>query len=135
MIPITNNNILLNNVERVEQTTKTYYLDIEKNRIEGFCNEMEALKQTIYCILSTERFENIIYSWNYGVEIKNLIGENETYVIPELERVITEALLQDDRIKEVSNFIFSTSSNAVTVAFDVITALGSITIDKKVVIS
>lgn len=134
MVPVTNNT-LLNNIENVEQATKTYYLDIEKNTIEGFCDEIEAIKQTIYCILSTERFENIIYSWNYGVEIKNLIGENETYVIPELERVITEALLQDERIKEVSNFDFSTSSNTITVTFDVITILGSVSVDKRVVIS
>ena len=133
MIPVTNN-ILLNNIESVEQVTKTYYLDIEKNTIEGFCDEIEAIKQTIYCILSTERFENIIYSWNYGVEIKNLIGENETYVRTELERVITEALLQDDRIKEVSNFIFSTASNIVTLTFDVITSFGSIPVNKRVVI-
>ena len=133
MIPVTNN-ILLNNIESVEQVTKTYYLDIEKNTIEGFCDEIEAIKQTIYCILSTERFENIIYSWNYGVETKNLIGENETYVRTELERVITEALLQDDRIKEVSNFIFSTASNIVTLTFDVITSFGSIPVNKRVVI-
>lgn len=64
------------------------------------------MKQTIYCILNTERFEHLIYSWNYGIELKNLIGESSTYVVPELQRVITEALLQDDRIEEVNNFNF-----------------------------
>lgn len=64
------------------------------------------MKQTIYCILNTERFEHLIYSWNYGIELKHLIGENTTFAIPELERVIQEALLQDDRISEVNNFDF-----------------------------
>lgn len=99
--------ILLNNIEEVtEQTSKTYCLNIEKNTISNFCDGIEAMKQTIYCILNTERFEHLIYSWNYGIELKHLIGENTTFAIPELERVIQEALLQDDRISEVNNFDF-----------------------------
>ena len=91
--------ILINNVETVtEQTSRTYYLDIEKNIIYNFCDGLEAMKQTIYCILNTERFDHLIYSWNYGIELKHLIGESTTFVIPELERVIKEALLQDTRI-------------------------------------
>ena len=77
--------ILLNNIEEVtEQTSKTFYLNIEKNTISNFCDGIEAMKQAIYCILNTERFEHLIYSWNYGIELKHLIGENTTFVIPEL---------------------------------------------------
>lgn len=133
MTPKTSN-ILLNNVENNIQPTKTYCLNAENNTIIGFCDGIEAIKQAIYCILNTERFENLIYSWNYGIEIKNLIGENETYVIPELERVITEALLQDDRIKEVSGFNFETIKNSIVISFDVITILGNITSEKVVMI-
>ena len=95
MTPNTNN-ILQSNLEIATQPNKTYCLDIEKNTITRFCDGIEAMKQTIYCILNTERFEHLIYSWNYGIELKNLIGESSTYVVPELQRVITEALLQDD---------------------------------------
>ena len=82
----------------ITQPTKTYKLDIEKNIIVGYCDGIEALKQAIYKILNTERYDYLIYSWNYGVEIKNLIGEETTLVITELERIIKEALMQDDRI-------------------------------------
>ena len=58
--------ILLNNIEEVkEQTSKTYYLNIEKNTISNFCDGIEAMKQTIYCILNTERFEHLIYCLLY----------------------------------------------------------------------
>ena len=88
MTPNTND-ILLNNIEEAaEQTSKTYYLNIEKNTISNFCDGIEAMKQAIYCILNTERFEHLIYSWNYGIELKHLIGESTTFVIPEIERVI-----------------------------------------------
>lgn len=125
--------ILLNNVEEVkEQTSKTYYLNIEKNTISNFCDGIEAMKQTIYCILNTERFEHLIYSWNYGIELKHLIGENTTFVIPELERVITEALMQDTRISEVNNFEFETKENTILAKFTVVTTVGEIEVEKVV---
>lgn len=132
MTPVADSNTLLGNLDAEVQTSKTYYLNFETNTINGFVDDIEAIKQTIYCILNTERFENLIYSWNYGVEIKNLIGENETYVIPELERVIREALLEDDRITDVSNFSFETNKNVVVITFDVITTVGNATIEKVV---
>ncbi|MBQ2937640.1 MAG: DUF2634 domain-containing protein [Clostridia bacterium] len=131
MTPNTNN-ILQSNLEIVEQPSKTYCLDIENNTIIGYCDGIEAMKQTIYCILNTERFEHLIYSWNFGIELKNLIGESSTYVVPELQRVITEALVQDDRIEEVNNFNFEINKNKITVTFNVITTVGEITIEKVV---
>ena len=94
--------ILLDNFEMTEnQPSTTYYLDIEKNVIIGKCDGIEAMRQAIYCILNTERFDYLIYSWNFGIETKDLIGENATYVIPELQRVIEEALLQDNRLNDI----------------------------------
>ena len=125
--------IVLNNLEEVqEQTSKTYYLNIEKNTISNFCDGIEAMKQAIYCILNTERFEHLIYSWNYGIELKHLIGENTTFAIPELERVITEALMQDTRISEVNNFTFEVKENTITAKFTVITTVGEIETEKVV---
>lgn len=115
-----------------EQPSKTYRIDIEKEIIEGTCDEIEAIKQAIYCILNTERFEHLIYSWNYGVEIKNLIGEKSTYVIPELERVIKEALIQDDRIEDVTDFEFTQNKNIFNAKFKVITKFNDIEVEKEV---
>ncbi|MEN7878670.1 DUF2634 domain-containing protein, partial [Clostridioides difficile] len=70
---------------------------MEKSKIDGICDDVEALKQTIFLILNTERYQHLIYSWNYGVELNDLIGEPISFVIPELERRIKEALIQDDR--------------------------------------
>ncbi len=131
MTPNTNN-ILQSNLEIATQPNKTYCLDIEKNTITRFCDGIEAMKQTIYCILNTERFEHLIYSWNYGIELKHLIGENTTFAIPELERVIQEALLQDDRISEVNNFDFKVEKNSIIAKFTVITTVGEIETEKVV---
>ncbi len=115
-----------------EQANKTYKLNIENNTIEGICDGLESIKQTIYCILNTERFECLIYSWDYGIETKQLIGEHSTYVIPELERLIKEALKQDDRIEDVTEFEFTKERNVVTAKFIVITNIGNIKVEKEV---
>lgn len=131
MVP-KNNNELKEDFEIKEYKNKTYYLDFDKNKIVGMCDDITAIKQAIYMILNTERFEHLIYSWNYGVELKNLIGENETYVIPELERVIREALLQDDRVNYVNNFEFKKNKSSILVTFTVITDYGDFFGDKVV---
>lgn len=132
MIPSTNT-ILSTDLEVITQPSKNYKMHIERNIINGFCNELEAMQQVIYKILNTERYQYIIYSWNYGIELLDLYGEPVTYVYPELQRRITEALIQDDRIDSVDNFEFDTlEKRTVKVTFTVHTIFGSVKSEKVV---
>ncbi|AMM56424.1 TPA: DUF2634 domain-containing protein [Clostridioides difficile] len=115
-----------------QEPSKTFKLNIEKNRVDGICDDVEALKQTIFLILNTERYEHLIYSRNYGVELNDLIGEPISYVIPELERRITEALIQDDRIENIDNFEFQNIKGKVQCRFSVHTKYGNIKAEKVV---
>lgn len=115
-----------------QEPSKTFKLNIEKNRVDGICDDVEALKQTIFLILNTERYEHLIYSRNYGVELNDLIGEPISYVIPELERRITEALIQDDRIENIDNFEFQNIRGKVQCRFSVHTKYGNIKAEKVV---
>lgn len=110
----------------VQEPSKTYYIDFEKGIIRGFCDGLTAIKQAIYKVLNTERYDWLIYSWNYGVELKSLFGQPMSYVQPEIKRAIEEALLQDDRIKEVGNFSFDKKRNSLYVKFSVATTLGDV---------
>lgn len=133
MIPANNSDLLTEDFEYIKQPSKTYKLNTEKNTISGgYIDGIEAVKQAVYKILNTERFDYIIYSWNYGVEIKNLIGQHISFAVPELERVITEALMQDDRIEEVTNFNFSINKNEIVINFKVISTEGVTSIEKVV---
>ena len=84
----------------------TYAIVIPKGRIRGKCDGEDAVKQAIYKILNTERYDYPVYSDDYGIEIKDLIGMPDDYCMSELERRIKEALLRDDRIDDVSDFLF-----------------------------
>jgi hypothetical protein len=91
----------------------TYKLNIESETVAGYVDELEAYKQAIYKILNTERYDYLIYSWNYGIELKELFGQPIAWVVPELERRITEAIMQDDRTESVHSFEFDTSKRGV----------------------
>lgn len=131
MIP--KNAFLTQDFEIEEQPSKTYKMHFSKLYIHGYTDELEAMKQVIYKILNTERYQYIIYSWNYGIELMDLFGEPVTYVCPELQRRITEALTQDTRILDVSAFSFDTSRKGkVYVTFVAHTIYGDIEVDKVV---
>lgn len=132
MIPSVND-ILTENLEIETLPSKTYMLQIEKDTINGSCDNQEAMKQAIYKILNTERYQYIIYSWNYGIQLLDLYGEPVTYVCPELERRITDALSVDDRILSCDNFEFDTSKKgSVLVTFTASTTFGDVKIEKAV---
>ena len=115
------------------QPTNTYKMELESNLIRGYTDGQEAMKQAIFKILSTERYQYVMYSWNYGIELIDLYGEPVSYVCPELESRITEALTWDERIESVDNFEFDTSKKGeVLVTFTAHTIFGNVTAEKVV---
>lgn len=119
--------------EVVEQPTHTYKMNLETNRVRGYVDDLEAMKQAIYKILLTERYRYLIYSWNYGIELEDLFGEPISYVCPELERRITEALLWDTRIESVDNFHFEIPKRHVLVlSFTAHTIFGDVEAEREV---
>lgn len=132
MIPSTTG-FLEHDFEIAEQPTHTYKMNLESNMIRGYTDGQEAMKQAIYKILNTERYQYVMYSWNYGIELFDLYGEPISYVCPELERRITEALIWDDRIQSVDNFEFNISKKGeIHVTFVVRTIFGNVSVEKVV---
>lgn len=111
-------------------TTKTYKLS--HDTIQGFTDDLEALEQAIYKVLSTEKYEYPVYGFNYGIELESLIGKDPVYVQIELKRRIRECLLQDDRIISVDNFKYTLTGDEMVCTFDVTCIYGEITITKEV---
>lgn len=91
------------------ETQPDFTHKLDDTRVKGYVDGQEAYKQAVYKILNTERYAHLIYSWNYGIELKSLFGQPIPYVVPELERRIREAIMQDDRTVSVNNFKFDTS--------------------------
>ncbi|MFI3236821.1 MAG: DUF2634 domain-containing protein [Lachnospiraceae bacterium] len=132
MIPTTVG-FLEQDFEIAEQPSKVYKMDITGNSVRGFCDEVEAMIQAVFRILNTERYQYVIYSWNYGIETLDLYGEPITWVVPELERRITEALSVDSRITNVTDFEHDLSMKGIIhTTFMVHTIYGDIQAEKGV---
>lgn len=81
-----------------------------------------ALSQSIKRMLTTERFSRTIYDHSYGIESEDLFGNDVDFVDIEIERRITEALNEDDRILDVHSFdkVYVGSSYLITFTVDTI---------------
>lgn len=111
LIPAVNEEIV-NEFEYTEMPGLTYRMRVDREdgmegQIIGYTDNLAAVEQAVYKILNTERGEySELYGDEYGTETDDLFGMPIPYVVPELDRRIKEALLQDDRITSVDNFTF-----------------------------
>lgn len=135
MIP--NIKILQENLNEFEYGSETYkiqLLDGDIDFIKGNVDGLDSIKQAIYLILNSERYNYNIYSWNYGVELADLIGQPLPYVTVILPKRIEDALLQDDRIRGVRDFTFKRDKTKIYTTFTVVTTLGDIPSELEVII-
>ncbi|UNI72498.1 MAG: protein of unknown function DUF2634 [Chaetfec virus UA24_244] len=112
--------------------SKTFRMNYNTLTITGAIDQIQAVEQAVFLILNVERYQWLIYSWNYGVELHNLIGKDPEYCLPEIERRVREALLQDDRITDVVNFEFEIRKKMVLTTFTVVSIFGEINVEKAV---
>lgn len=134
MIPTTE--ILTEEITETTYPSRTYQIvvttDSESDRISGYIEDLNSVKQAIYLILGSERYQHLIYSWDYGIELIDLYGKPMPYVMAELPRRITDALTQDDRIETVTDFEFEVNRNKLHTTFTVISTYGDISAELEV---
>ena len=131
-LPQTGDDLDLIEFAMEQQPSHTYKLDIDRGRVKGTTEDADALLQAEYLILSVERYQYPIYSYNYGVELVDLIGQPKDFVMSEVKRRITEALTQDDRINSVDSWEFENTKKSLIVTFTVHTIYGDIETKKEV---
>lgn len=130
---VLDNDGITNVFEYETQPNLTYKIHTDSERVSGHVDEVKAYEQAVYKLLSTERYKYLIYSWSYGIELEDLFGQPIPYVVPELERRITEAVMADDRTESVSDFEFDTSKRSVVhVKFKATSIFGEVKIELNV---
>lgn len=113
-----------------QQPSKAYRISGE--HVRGYVDGLDAVTQAVYCILNTERYEYVIYGWNYGVELKDLFGKPMGVVRSKIKKRIREALTQDDRIRGVDAFSFTQEGRRLHVHFMVRTVFGDVSAEREV---
>lgn len=123
--------LLPNNTENTDfRTTDISYpsltlgIDFERKKIIGLIDGLNAIRQAVFLILSTPRYEYAIYNFQYGCETESLLGLSAELAQSEIKRSVKEAVLTDDRIKSVQNFVFKQENSNLSdwsLSFDVVT--------------
>lgn len=107
--------------------SKTYSLDLMTGRVRGTVDGLEAIKQFIVKTLLTTRYVYLIYPDEYGTERDEIIGSSSNALMEaEIERVVTEALIFDERILAVRDFVYVQRDDQLTAVFAVDTVAGPI---------
>ena len=102
MIP-SDKGFLSQNFEIEEIPTYTYKMKSDSNRIQGHTDSLDAMKQAIFKILSTERYQHQMYSWNYGVEFLDLYHTCALSWSVELQRLLHG--IKESRVLTTLNLI------------------------------
>lgn len=80
---------------------RTYRLDFANNSINGMIDETRAREQAITKIIMTEAEEYLIYDYDYGCALVDLIGEQPPLVQSDIKDAIETGILADDRFESV----------------------------------
>ena len=102
MIPEQKANLTI--LEEQIQPSRTYHLDLVRKRVTSMIDGQDAIIQAVRKILYTERYAYVIYSSQYGVELDRLVGQEYDFIVSDIKRTLTEALLADNRIISLENF-------------------------------
>ena len=88
----------------------------------------EAIKTWIYLALMTNNKQYPIYSWDYGSEVKELIGKNYTKALTkaEAQRLIEECLIINPYIVEVQVIDAIFKENTLTCDIKITTIYGDL---------
>ena len=125
-------NSSIQEIDNTIPTSKTWRIDFDNNKIVQSIDGKTAIEQFIYLALQTDRYDYLIHTWNYGEELRKLIGQSKEIAKVEIPRLTKECLMQDDRIEALENFEFIDIDEGLEVYFDAVTVEGIISIRNEV---
>lgn len=121
--------------EAREQPSLTYRLDLDRKRIIGRIDGIEAVEQFIRKAIITPRFKCLIYSNQWGSEVKAVIIAGDAspeYIESDMPRLVRDAVLVDSRVLDVLDFTFSLDGDGVWVKLVVTTIFGTVTVEEVI---
>lgn len=121
--------------EAQEPSSNTYRLDLDKGRISGKIDGLEAVNQAIRKAIITPRFKCLIYDNQYGSEVEDaVISNNATpeYIETAIEGFIADALKPDTRILSVSDFSITLNGDSAYISFKADTIFGETTVEEVI---
>ena len=124
----TDEELELSSPEVTASSIREYEVDFKSGRLTGRIVEgVDALCVWAYLALKAWRYRWVIYSWGYGNEVYDLIGNSysEEYLRSECRRYVEECLLENEHITGIEDLEVSQVKDVLTIKFKMITDVGS----------
>lgn len=118
-----------------EPPSQTYALDLDRGRIIGKVDGLEATRQAIRKALITPRWKCLVYNNQYGSELKNEITAKDAsreLIETEIPRMVEDALLPDTRVLSVSDFSYFFEGDECYITFTAQTIYGTTVIEEVI---
>jgi len=107
---------------------REYGMNFSTGQLTGTIVEgLEAIKVWVWNCLHTERFRHAIYSWQYGVEYEQYIGQtiSDEYLLSDCQTETEEALMVNPYITGVDDFEAEMEDTCLKISFTLETTLGN----------
>ena len=114
---------------------KEYGIDFETGQMTGKIVEgIEAIRVWVWCAMDTQRFRYGIYSWDYGADFEQYIGQSVTqeFLDTDAHDEVEETLLINPYITGIDDFEIEMDGEHLHIAFTVHTIYGDTEVDANV---
>ena len=114
---------------------KEYGIDFSTGQLTGKIVEgKEAIKVWIWNCLKTQRFRYPIYSWDYGTDLEQYIGQtvSEEFLNADCEDEIREAMLVNPYITDIEDFAADFRGTRLNISFTAVTKFGDAEVEHSV---
>lgn len=115
-----------------EEPPVEYGIDFDTGELTGGkVTGAEAVKVWAWLALKTARYRYEIFTWDYGCEIEDLIGEVRpmAYIEAEAKRMVEECLLVNENILAVEDFEVLQLEDVLVCGFTIVTEFGEVEMD------
>ena len=109
-----------------DQPSLTWIADPVTNRLRGWGDNYEAVRQAVEVIVNVERFKWQIYTPNFGTDYDGLLGTEPGYAASELRRRLEDAFLPDNRILRITDYVYSFQGVSLSVSYNEQTVFGDV---------
>lgn len=124
----TDTEVALADTTATATSIREYEYDFKTGRLTGrLVSGVDAICVWAYLALKAKRYLWVIYSWGYGEEYTDLIGNSysEEYLQSEVQRYMEECLFENEHIKAVEELEINQIKEVLYIKFRLVTDVGS----------
>ncbi len=119
----------------VLEIPKEYGMNFDTGQLTGKVVEgIEAIKVWVWNCLHSERYRYAIYSWQYGAEFEQYIGQtvSDEYLQNDCQTETEDALMVNPYISGIDDFEASIEGDHLSISFTLETTLGNTEVSTSV---